>query len=310
MYLILYMLNISLSNLNRTHYGPLYIGTVKRLATATSVKFIDSTHLCTTHLVGMYLDLYEFDYDKKIFTLLDKIDTTYNNNLCITDLIDYNDDLILTSNFDKGTQTLYKIENNKLFLYKCLPVYCNKLQYCHGVKFYNKNIICFTYNREFVISFVDYLHDRLLYQISYLPNFNPKDIAFINDTKMLIYYSTSNVIDKSDTRKFKSRIVYLDVNLENKTHNILDSFDIVDCHGDCIVVCNNIIFVNNQTGDCVYIFNLQNNKICLIDTLDGYDKPHGLDVNYDNQLIAVSNYGDNTIKLRKIPQNILDFMVT
>lgn len=306
------MFNITLKNLNRSIYGPLYIGTTKRLATATSVKFIDNNHLCATNLVGMYLDLYEFDYDMKTYKLLDTINTTYNNDLCITDLIDYHNNLLVSSNFDKGTQTFYQIFDNKLLHYKSLPLYCNIPQYCHGVKFYkySKDVLCFTYNKQFKVMFVNYTNNNIMYEINYLPNFNPKDIAFINENKMLIYYSTSDVVGQSNNREFISRIVYLEFNLINKSHQIIDTYDIKECHGDCIVFYKNIILVNNQIGDNIMAFCINNEKIQMIESLDGYDKPHGIDINYDNKLIAVSNYGDNTIKIKKIPDNILQFMAT
>lgn len=307
------MLSIKLPDLNRSIHGPLYIGTVKRLANATAIKFIDDTHLCAINLVGMYMQLYEFNYNKKTSKLIDQIDTIYDNKLCVIDLMDYDNlKLFVTSNFDVGTQTIYKLENNKLSFYKNVCKFSIEPQYCHGVKFYpfNKNILCFTFNRHFVfnVNFVDYINNKMLYQIEYLQNYNPKDMAFINKNEMLIIYSASNVTPDMKQSNYESRIVYLKFNLENKTHNIIDFCDIPHCHSDCIIFRKNVIFINNQTDDCVITYYLNKNKMHLIESIKIYDKPHGLDISHNNKLLGVADYGDNTIKIIEIPQTILSFM--
>lgn len=306
------MLTIKLPSLNRSEYGPLYINNIKRLAQSTSVKFIDNNRLCTTHLVGMYMHLYEFDYNNKTSKLLDHIDTIYNNEICITDLIDYKDNLLVTSNFDKGTQTIYKLENNKLSLYKYIPDFHNGQQYCHGVKFYNfrQNTICTSYNKIPMVLFIDYVTDEILYEINYLPNHRPKDISFINKNKMLIYYTTSNVIDKISQNSYKSQIVYVNIDIDNKSHTIIDTYDISNCHGDCIIFNNGVIFVNNQIGDNVMTYYIKDNKICFIESIEVFNKPHGIDVNYDKKIMAVTNYGDNTIKIIDIPSTTQSFMAS
>ncbi|QKF94730.1 lactonase 6-phosphogluconolactonase [Fadolivirus algeromassiliense] len=304
------MLTIKLLNLNRSQYGPLYINNVKRLAQATSVKFIDNNHLCATHLVGMYMQLYFIDYDNKNYKLLDQINTTYNNKICITDLIDHKEGLLVTSNFDKGTQTLYELKNNKFVWYKDIPDQNNGKQYCHGVKFYpyKENVICATYNRIPMVQFIDYIKNEVIYQIQYIVNHRPKDIAFIDKCNMLVYYTTSDVSGKQGNVKYKSQILYLKIDIDTKTHSIIDQYDIDDSHGDCIVFNNNVIFTNNQIGDSIMTFHIKDNKICFIESIDVFDKPHGIDVNYNNKLIAVTNYGDNTIKIICIPEKTMMFM--
>lgn len=299
------MLSIKLSDLNRSHYGPLYVGNTQRLATATSIRFIDSSHLCVSHLVGMYIQLYMFDFNTKSFKLLDQIDTTYNGKTCITDLMDRKENLLVTSNFDLGTQTFYKIENNKLTFYKELPDFFYGKQRCHGIKFYNDDIICFTLNSKFSVMFVDYNRKEVLYQFDYLPNYNPKDIAFTSDYKMIIVYSTSNITPLISENKRKSTIVYLEFNVKDKTHTILDEYDIHNHHADSITFKKGVIFLGNQIEDTIDTLSL-NNRISHIETINGFNKPHGVDV-YDD-FLGVSNYGDNTIKVIKIPPKTLSFM--
>jgi len=298
------MLTITNPNINRSGYGPLFINNIKRLATTTGVKFINKDHVCVINLVGMYMRLYKNN------ELLDHIDTTYNGKLCVSDLMDYYNGLIVISNFDCGTQSLYKIIDNKLIKYKDLPNFSKDPQFCHGVKFYpyKENILCFTFNRNKVFSvvFVNYMTNMVLYQFEYLYGYNPKDVAFINENEMVIGYSTSDVTPISTQLNYKSRIVYMRFDLVGKNHNIVDYFDVDNTHADCIMYKNNVIFLNDQMYDTVNTFCIVNNKIQFIESIKLFDKPHGMDI-YDN-LLAVANYGDNTVKIIEIPNKTQEFM--
>ena len=306
------MLTIKNLDLNRSPYHP-YINNIKRLATTTSVKFINNNQLCTTNLVGMYIRLYQFDYNMKTYNLLDHINTTYDGKLCVTDLIDYDGrDLIVTSNFDCGTQTLYKLVNNKLFMHKDMHNFSKIPQFCHGVKFYpyKENIICFTFNRNMIYSivFVDYVANIILYQFEYLSGYNPKDIAFINANQMIIGYSTSNVTPIITKHNYKSRIAYVQFDLINKSHNVIDHIDINDSHTDCVLYRNNVVFMNDQISDAIVTHHIKNNKLQFIESINLFDKPHGLDISQDNKLLAIANYGDNTVKIIEIPDKTKSIM--
>jgi len=101
---------IFLETINRSLHKEQFIGNNSRLATCTGVKIIDDNHLVTTHFVGQKMYLYEFWEDNgRIFQskLLDSIDTTLNNEIITTDLLDYNDGRIMTSNCDFASTSLY-----------------------------------------------------------------------------------------------------------------------------------------------------------------------------------------------------------
>ncbi|QKF94726.1 lactonase 6-phosphogluconolactonase [Fadolivirus algeromassiliense] len=301
------MFSIKLEDLNRSNKKELFIGDVKRLATATSVSFINKTYLCVAHLVGMKMYLYKFDYDKKEYNLISTINTTYNNKMTITDLMDSNKkDLIVLSNFSLGTQTIYKINNNKLYHLKDVMNCFDYEQYCHGVKFHPTNhyIIALTGNKVFNVTFYDYSVNKILHQIKYIDTYAPKDIAFIDENNILVLYTTSQVLKTPVDIKYRSRIVHFTIDLKNKRTKTNCTIDIPDSHGDSIIVHRSVIFINNQIKDEVLVFHMNNNKITKIATLQGYDKPHGLDYEPTQNLLAVSNYGDNTIKLTPLSENI------
>ena len=169
------MIKISLENSNRLGINELYVGNQKRLATASGIQFIDEMHFVICSMVGLKLYLYKIDGNDVI--LLDSIDTIYNSNLVMVDLINYRNNYLIGSNFNEGTQTLYKIINNKIEFYKDIYNFNTKKNYCHGVKFYNDDIICCTNNKFFNINFFDITNNKIIYTFE-LPNLqdNPKDI--------------------------------------------------------------------------------------------------------------------------------------
>lgn len=303
------MFNIKLEDLNRSDTKELFIGDMQRLATATSVSFINKTYLCACHLVGMKMYLYKFDYDKREYALISTINTTYNDKLTITDLMDSNKkDQIITSNFRLGTQTIYKINNNKLFHLQDVKNLNTEKQYCHGVKFYpNKPYtIAYTGNKLPEVSFMDYGKNKILHRIKYINTYSPKDVAFVDENHILILYTNSQVLHQPVDIRYRSRIVYFYIELSHRTVKTITKIDIPDSHGDSMIVHKNIIFINNQTKNEVLVFIIKDNEILPLTTLHGYDKPHGLDFEPTQNLLAVTNYGDNTIKITKIPESIIN----
>ena len=97
--------DIFLETINRSNHTEQFIGDNSRLATCTGVKLIDDNHLVTTHFVGQKMYLYEFTTTGETFSykLLDTIDTTLNQARITTDLIDYRNGKILTSNCEFGS---------------------------------------------------------------------------------------------------------------------------------------------------------------------------------------------------------------
>ena len=69
-----------------------------------------------------------------------------------------------------------------------------------------------------------------------------------------------------------------------------------DTHFDACVLHAGRIFLTDQRNDCVRLFD----PVTLesIGEIGGYDFPHGIDIDFG--LLAVTNYGANTIALRPI----------
>ncbi len=302
------MLIIELENINRANIKELYVNNIKRLATATSVVFIDEKHLIIGSLAGMKLYIYQIDFNENNYQLLDEIDTVYKGEMVLTDLIDYDgNNLLAMSNFKCGTQTLYKIVNLKIEHYQDIKNFNKKREFCHGIKFYpyQKNIICTTNNKNYKIIFIDYVNNEILYKIEYNKEFNPKDICFIDENNMLAAYTTSKVLTNVTNKDYITRINLYKIDIQNKIHSLLYSYDIDNSHSDCIIYYKNFIFTGNQIKGEINILRLENNILYYHKILSGYNMPHGIAIEPKNNLLAVSNYGDNTVKITKLPEDII-----
>lgn len=309
------MLKIFLEDLNRLNIKKCNVGTRSRLATSSGIYFIDSTHFIVCSMVGTRIYLYNIDgLNKDNVKLLCFIDTTYNNELVMTDLLDYRDGYIIGSNFRTGTQTMYSLTNNKLEHYKDLKNFSPVKNYCHGVKFYRDHVICFTYNVVYSVNFVDIKRDELIYTIETREtcgnNFNPKDVEFIDENKMLILFTSNKVHESGSSLNTgltgQTKIVLSCVDILNKTYDILDSIVINDSHSDSIKYYKHMIFINNQVDDSIDIFHIKDNKIFFHKSLLGFNFPHGVAIEPKNDLLAVTNYGDNSINIIKMQSDILD----
>ena len=106
--------SIFLETINRSNHEQQFIGNNSRLATCTGVKLIDNNHLVTTHFVGQKMYLYEFNKNGKFtYNILDSIDTTLNRKMITTDLLDYDDGRIMTSNCEHGSVSLYSVDRKE-----------------------------------------------------------------------------------------------------------------------------------------------------------------------------------------------------
>lgn len=301
------MLNVPLPELNQSGIDPLFSGNIKRLATATGVKIIDHHHFLATNSVGQRMYLFYFNFETKGYTLLDQIDTTYQNKRVASELIDYDGKgLIAISNFTPGSQTLYKLTNKKLYHHCDLPKYNTRNKGAHGIGFVpGTTIISSTYLSPYEITFYDYIKKTNVYQITFEPFYAPKDVFFTDTNHMFVIYTTGKILNYSKDNNYTSKVVYYEIDLNKKTHKIISSFQIPeDSHTDSIVYHKGIIFVGNQRKDRVEVLSLENNKISYLTNIEGFNLPHAVDVEPTQDLLLVSNYGDNSISILEIPAAI------
>ena len=284
---------IKLPDINTSKCNELYVGNRMRLATASGCCFISENILVINHLAGQKIFIVSFDYQKCTYKSINQIDTTFNNDKCITDLIDGMNKLIATSNFDTKSFSIYEIDGECIS--KLKDYQSPELGYCHGIKFYDENIICFTTVNINYICFYDILKNNILFKFD-LEIGRPKDVCFVSDNKMIALY-TGNNPGKDEYNLINSIVCLLHFNLNKQEYVILSEFVVPDSQLDCCVCNNNLVFITvvRESEDSVLILSSDNNTLSYHDELTGFNIPHGVALR--NDLLAVTNYGDNTVKI-------------
>ena len=104
---------------------------------------------------------------------------------------------------------------------------------------------------------------------------------------------------------FHMKVALYKMSTTNPTgHKVLCEIEVTNSTCDSIVHHNGLLYVSDQYNDVVNIFKLSmpSPGECSIeahDSITGYHMPHGVDIAHG--MIAVTNYGDNTVKIMELP---------
>lgn len=282
---------------NRTHHGPLYIGGRRRDASATAVKIIDPCRLVYVSLIGKRLYLTRLDWQKRTYEVVTIVDERLT-----TDLIDFDGrDLIVTSNCEDRSVSFYRLEGDEIRFERDVPIRDPGAGYCHGAKFVpdRRDLVCATCNSEACgVYFLSTATGQVVY--GFAPGWGPKDVAFVDARRMIVICA-----ERSATREaragYRGKIVLLEVDIDQRRHRVLDEA-LVEGHVDSCTYDAGRLYVNNQTRDVIHQYRVEGDALQLELDIGGYDFPHGVDVaaTSEGALLAVSNYGNNTVDVRRI----------
>jgi hypothetical protein len=298
---------IFLENINRSLHGEQYIGNNSRLSTCTGVKIIDDNHLVTTHFVGQKMYLFEFsgNADNFSYKLLDTIDTTLNHQMITTDLLDYNDGRIMTSNCEHACTSLYTVDKTTWKLQKVRDYEENNMGFCHGTKFYphDKDLfVAMSYKPSYCIYFKSLKTNKIQLRIDCKPRL-PKDVCFPSENTIIAIFC-ERFPAKHAGVFYCVDVNYYSFNLNEHTYKILDHIRIEKCHTDSCVFSqkDQKLYFTGGVDNTVIVYKLENSKLTFSEKIVGFSSPHGIDIHQtDNKmLLAVSNYGDNSVSLRYI----------
>lgn len=274
-----------------------YVGERSRPSSVTSVVLLDPNTLACCHFDGCKIFIFRFDLEKGTYYLLDFIDTTFSQEKCQTDLIasDGRGNLIVT-NAHKQTCSLYRYENEKISHAKDLQT--NVGNFTHGIKFYSSNIIAVTsrYNSGGVF-FIDYVKDELIYHLR-IPNVSVQDVCFFSQNRAAIVMTNGSPA-YGPKIPYPSALLLIDLKIEGGAPNVIKQRVLDNSHLDCIVEYKNQLYFTDQYNNKVIICEPESLK--STNEMHGYSFPHGLDVNHG--IIAVTNYGNNTVELRRLSAN-------
>jgi len=299
------VLTIPLKDQNLTKHGEFYIGDRKRLATCTSVKFIGNNRLVAGHMVGRYLSLIKFDIDNQTHEVLDYIETSSAGNLCSTDLLDFDQkDALITSNCESNSASLYEIVGDSIVHRSDLIIDKDLTGFAHGAAFipWDESLVCVatTTNQRNVI-----ILDRETHQVRYTINdgdWKPKDVCFPGSNQMIVAYSYFPATPQNRVKgtDLMTKLSWFGFDEGCGSHHVISETYVDNCQADSCVFKNGHLYLPNQNRDIVHVFKESKNKLRLQYDILGFDFPHGIDVHREQNLLAVTNYGSNTISIRNL----------
>jgi hypothetical protein len=260
------------------------IGDRKRFSTATAVAFITDTLLVSAAFNNK--KLYLIELTENGHNVLQEVKTQH-----CPDLMKYKNGVILTSDYPHGEPnghaSIYDFIDGRIVFRKEIPVVNTKV---HGCEIVDENTIIVTSNSDHNrgIMFIDVATGAIKQNFKDFKHY-PKDACIVGDVLFTVCAASLPQIGK--TTVIKESIIYA------FDKNTLQKIDEASFHGqtDSIVVNSWNGFITIQGDDEVLHFKFIDNKLSIIKRIGGFNFPHGVD--YKNGKVAVTNYGDNTIRI-------------
>lgn len=283
------MLRIEMPRKELTIAPEVTIGNRTRFSTATAVAFINENLLISAAFNSR--KLYLIELTETGHNILQEVKTNHS-----PDLMKYKDGMILTSDYpfmeSNGHASIYNFVNGKIVFKKEIPLINTK---AHGCEIVDNDTIIITSNSDHDrgIMFLDVASGALKQNFNEFKHY-PKDVCIVGDVLFTVCAASLPQIGK--TTVIRESIVYA----FNK--NTLEKIDEATFHGqtDSIVVNGEDGFITIQGDDEVLHFKFVDNKLSIVKRIDGFNFPHGID--YKNGKIAITNYGDNTIRIFTIDE--------
>jgi hypothetical protein len=290
---------IKMEDINNSDMPVQFIGQRSRLSSCTSVKLVDKERLVACNLAGQRMYLIRYDLESGRHEIEDCIPTRFGDKDVRTDLLDGdNRGRFATSNCEHGSVSIYRLKKNRLEFEKDLPIPEKNPGFCHGVGFVppDGNIICATTTmEEMSLYFLHVGSGEIIFKFRD-NGWRPKDVCFLDDSRMVVIYAYGTP-SSAEAAPYDSKISLIALDLRTKQHKVISEL-MIKGHVDCCRRLGERMYITNGSRDCVMIFRLEGNTLALDHELPGYYFPHGIDVLPG--LLAVTNYGSNTIVLTQI----------
>ena len=291
---------IKLDDINNGGRVVLYIGGRGRLASATAVKLIDSERLVACSLAAQRLYLMRYDVSRGTHQILSCIPTRFRGEDVCSDLFDFDgSDLLLVSNCRHTSATLYRIVNDDLSYVKDVPIRDGSSAFCHGARFVpgEPDIACLTCVRgERNIYSISMATTEIVYQFGH-GRWRPHDVCFLDARHMLVVNQQGKPT-KGASKAYGAEVALVSFDLANRTHEVIAETVFPEAHMDSCQIYGDRVYINNQMRDTVVVCRLVGGQMVYEREIPGYSFPHGLDV--ASNLLAVTNYGNNTIVLTEL----------
>lgn len=287
-------LRIQLEDLRRPDWRALYVGGRARYATATSVRFLDPRTIVCCSLLGRTIYLIRFDLDAGHHEVLDRRPTTYAARATETDLCDADDGLVVTSNCEGASLSVYQRVGDQIRHVRDLPTGMPG-NFCHGVRFLGSCVVVATMLRDpRGVHFYDLasMRRRLFIPTDRLP----KDVCFLPGGRAIVATTDgAPELTRVEDRR-TSELVAVEVDLARRRHVVVGRQLCDAGQVDSIAARDGRLYVVDSHGDRILVVDAL--TLQWVDQIDGLDVPHGVDVNFG--MLAVACYGSNAILVRSL----------
>jgi len=278
------MLRIEMPRKELTIDPKVTVGNRDRYSTATAVAFINENLFVSAAFNSRKLYLVEITPDGH--NILQELKTRH-----APDLMKYKDGVILTSDYPymepNGHASIYDLVDGTIVFRKEIPIINTK---AHGCEIIDKDTIIITSNSDHNkgILFIDVNTGVIKQNFKDVQHY-PKDVCIVGDVLFTVCAASLPQIGK--TTVIRESILYA------FDKNTFQKIDEVTFHGqtDSIVVNGEDGFITIQGDDTVLHFKFVDNKLSIVKRIGGFNFPHG--ISFLGSKVAVTNYGDNTIRI-------------
>jgi hypothetical protein len=245
--------------------------------------------------------LIRFDLDSGGHEIECCIPTRFGGKDVSTDLLDLDGDgRLVTSNCAQGSVTLYRLTDDRIEHDKDIAIPAEKPPFCHGARFVppDGSIVCATTTDKTPFAyFLSAATGELVYKFGD-GKWKVKDVCFVAPGKMIVLFA-KGAPTKHVATPYDSKLSLIALDLDAERHDVLHEH-VFAGHTDCCQYLRGSVYVSNLDRDSVLVFRVEDNCVIYDHDIEGFDFPHGLDVLPDPDLLAVTNYGNNSIALRRL----------
>jgi hypothetical protein len=283
-------LQIPLEDLSRPEWRPLYVSDRPRYATVGAVRFLDVRTIVCSSLLGQKICLIRFDLAGGHYEILDRADTATQTDLCDTD----GRGLVIVSTCEAAGMSLYRRVDDKIHFERDLGADLPG-NYCHGARFCGPDVVVATTLRDPLgAHFFDAKTMRKLLHVK--TDHSAKDICFLPHGRAALITVAGSPTTKPG-ESYRSEILLVEIDLSRGRYKILEK---KQSHAsgqlDSIVAHDDRLFVVDSYRGCVLV--LDASTLEQVDQINGYDFPHGIDINHG--MMAIACYGTNSIHVSSL----------
>lgn len=283
------MLKIEMPRNELTMAPEVTIGNRKRFSTATAVAFINENLLVSAAFNSR--KIYLIELTETGHNIIQEVKTKHS-----PDLMKFKDGVILTSDYPfmepDGHASIYDFIDGKIVYRKEIKINNTK---AHGCEIVDDQTVIITSNSDHNrgIMFLDIETGAIKQNFNNL-QYYPKDVCIVGD--YLFTVTSQSLPQIGLTTVIKQSIIYA------FDKNTLQKIDEISFRGqtDSILVNGEDGFISVQGDDTVLHFKFVNGKLSIIKNITGFNFPHGIAC--IGNKIAVTNYGDNTIRIFDIDE--------